>query len=208
MSVDKPEILESDSIKWDSSIETLLAGWCDQAKCYEWMHSEAHTIFDRKSRNLMIAINVCVAISGLSNIIAGGYSVDGFQISWIFGSLTIMTSLMNMLQDKLAWTQSAETHKRMSAVWGLIRRKLEEELVLPPTSRKDCATFMRYVRADINTASSDSASKIPKAIRDACYAKFKDIPGFDIPDICGQVEHTRIYVPLSLQDHSAPLVAK
>ena len=115
---------------------------------------------------------------------------------------------MNMLQDKLAWTQSAETHKRLSAVWGLIRRKLEEELVLPPTSRKDCATFMRYVRADINTASSDSASKIPKDIRDACFIKFKDIPGFDIPDICGQVEHTRIYVPIPLRDHTVPLIAK
>ena len=196
MSVDKPEILESDSIKWDSSIETLLAGWCDQAKCYEWMHSEAHTIYDKKARNLMVTINVCVAISGLSNIIAGGFSFDGFQISWIFGSLTILTSLMNMLQDKLAWTQSAETHKRLSAVWGLIRRKLEEELILPPTSRKDCGTFMRYVRADINTASTDSASKIPKDIRDACYEKFNKVIGFDIPDICGQVEHTRIDAPL------------
>ena len=196
MSVDKPEILESDSIKWDSSIETLLAGWCDQAKCYEWMHSEAHTIYDKKARNLMVTINVCVAISGLSNIIAGGFSFDGFQISWIFGSLTILTSLMNMLQDKLAWTQSAETHKRLSAVWGLIRRKLEEELILQQTSRKDCGTFMRYVRADINTASTDSASKIPKDIRDACYEKFNKVIGFDIPDICGQVEHTRIYAPL------------
>ena len=160
------------------------------------MHSEAHTIYDKKARNLMVTINVCVAISGLSNIIAGGFSFDGFQISWIFGSLTILTSLMNMLQDKLAWTQSAETHKRLSAVWGLIRRKLEEELILPPTSRKDCGTFMRYVRADINTASTDSASKIPKDIRDACYEKFNKVIGFDIPDICGQVEHTRIYAPL------------
>jgi hypothetical protein len=67
---------------------------------------------------------------------------------------------------------------------------------------------MRYVRADINTASSDSASKIPKAIRDACYSKFKDIPGFDIPDICGQVEHTRIYVPIPLRDQTVPLMAK
>jgi len=196
MSVDKADVLESDSIKWDSSTDTLLAGWCDQAKCYEWMHSEANSVFDRKARNLMIVINVCVAVSGLSNIIAGGYSVDGFQISWVFGSLTILTSLMNMLQDKLAWTQSAETHKRLSAVWGKIRLKLEEELILPPSSRKECSTFMRYVRADINTASADSASRIPKEIRDACYAKFNKVEGFDIPDICGQVEHTRIYVPL------------
>jgi hypothetical protein len=56
---------------------------------------------------------------------------------------------------------------------------------------------MRYIRADINTASADSASKIPKEIREACFMKFKDIVGFDIPDICGQVEHTRIYMPLA-----------
>ena len=183
-------------MQWDANIDRLLAGWCDQAKCYEWMHCESFASFDSKAKGLMLTINILVAISGLSNVIAGGVIVSGFQVSWIFGSFTILTSMANMMQDKLAWQQSSEVHKRLNATWGVIRRKLEEELILPPASRKDCATFLRYIRADINNVSADSDSKIPKWIRDACYSKFRTVPNFDIPDICGQVEHTRVYIPL------------
>jgi hypothetical protein len=187
---------EADRVQWDANIDRLLAGWCDQAKCYEWMHCESFASFDSKAKGLMLTINILVAISGLSNVIAGGIIVSGFQISWIFGSFTILTSMANMMQDKLAWQQSSEVHKRLNATWGVIRRKLEEELILPPASRKDCTTFLRYIRADINNVSADSDSKIPKWVRDACYSKFRIVPNFDIPDICGQVEHTRVYVPL------------
>jgi hypothetical protein len=187
---------EADTVQWDANIDRLLAGWCDQAKCYEWMHCESFASFDSKAKGLMLTINILVAISGLSNVIAGGIIVSGFQISWIFGSFTILTSMANMMQDKLAWQQSSEVHKRLNATWGVIRRKLEEELILPPASRKDCTTFLRYIRADINNVSADSDSKIPKWVRDACYSKFRTVPNFDIPDICGQVEHTRVYVPL------------
>jgi hypothetical protein len=188
---------EADTVQWDANIDRLLAGWCDQAKCYEWMHCESFASFDSKAKALMLTINILVAISGLSNVIAGGVVVSGFQVSWIFGSFTILTSMANMMQDKLAWQQSSEVHKRLNATWGVIRRKLEEELILPPASRKDCATFLRYIRADINNVSADSDSKIPKWIRDACYSKFRTVPNFDIPDICGQVEHTRVYIPLA-----------
>ena len=187
---------KADTVQWDANIDRLLAGWCDQAKCYEWMHCESFASFDSKAKGLMLTINILVAISGLSNVIAGGVIVSGFQVSWIFGSFTILTSMANMMQDKLAWQQSSEVHKRLNATWGVIRRKLEEELILPPASRKDCATFLRYIRADINNVSADSDSKIPKWIRDACYSKFRTVPNFDIPDICGQVEHTRVYIPL------------
>jgi hypothetical protein len=34
---------------------------------------------------------------------------------------------------------------------------------------------------------------IPEAIRDACLEKFNKIEGFELPDICGQLEHTEVY---------------
>jgi hypothetical protein len=49
------------------------------------------------------------------------------------------------------------------------------------------------VKADINKATTDGSSLIPKRIREECYEKFRLIPEFDIPDICGQMEHTRIF---------------
>lgn len=188
------DIINSVKLSWTPSIEAMLARWGDQAKCFEWMHIQAFSHYDKNARNMMIASNVLTAVNGLSNIIAGGSSVNGFQLSWIFGSLAITVSITNMLQEKLGYTEKAAQHNQYSIQWGSIRRKIEDELSIPPDSRKDCKTFLKYLRQDINNVSIAGNSIIPEFIRNRCFEKFKTIPDFDIPDICGQVEHTRIYV--------------
>jgi len=39
---------------------------------------------------------------------------------------------------------------------------------------------------------------IPERIRDECNEKFGKIQDFDLPDICGKVAHTHIYVKPNL----------
>jgi len=186
-------------IQWTPSIEVLLARWGDEAKCFEWMHSEAYSFYDGQSRNMMIASNVLTAVSGLSNVIAGGSIVNGFQLSWVFGSLAIAVSITNMLQEKLGYTAKAAQHNQYSIQWGSIRRKIEEALSMPPEFRKDCNSFMKYVRQDINQVSISGNSMIPERIKKACFDKFNTVPGFDIPDICGKMEHTRMYIRSDLK---------
>jgi hypothetical protein len=183
-------------ICWDANIDRMLASWCDEAKCYEWMHGQAYSEFDRKARAIMIASNVLTAVAGLSNVIAGDKDINGFQLSWFFGSLSIIVSITNMLQEKLAYAASAAEHHQHSIQWAAIRRKIEEQVAIPWENRKDCATYLKYLRQDVTAASSGGvAAKIPVIIRDACKAKFGSIPDFDIPDICGTVKHTKTYVP-------------
>ena len=179
---------------WNPGVERMLASWCDEAKCFEWMHTEAYSLFDKRARSLTIASNVLTAISGISNIMAGGVSVNGFQLSWIFGTLSVVISITNMLQEKLGYITKSVEHNHYATQWGTIRRKIEEQLSIPPESRKDCATFLKYLRVDINQVSVDGNSMIPERIRDECNEKFGKIDNFDIPDICGKVEHTQIYV--------------
>lgn len=182
------------TIQWNSSIENMLARWCDQAKCFEWMHTEGYSYYEKRSRIIAISSNVLTAISGLSNVIAGGTVVNGFQLAWVFGSLSIVVSITNMLQEKLAYNTSATEHRQYSIMWGIIRRKIEEEVSIPPESRKECGTFLKYLRQDINQVSMNGSAKIPKEIRTACFDKFNKIPNFDVPDICGEMEHTQVYV--------------
>ena len=66
--------------------------------------------------------------------------------------------------------------------------------MLPYAGRKDCGTFLKYSKQDINEA-SDTNTILPKDIRNKCNDKFGKIPDFDVPDICGQVEHTTVYRP-------------
>ena len=103
-----------------------------------------------------------------------------------------------MLQEKLGYLQKSIDHNHYATQWGSVRRKIEEQLSIPPESRKDCVTFLKYLRVDINQVSIDGNSMIPEHIRDECSEKFSKVPEFEIPDICGKVEHTQIYVKPSL----------
>jgi hypothetical protein len=103
----------------------------------------------------MIIINLLTAVSGLSNIIAGNVNIGGFQLIWIFGSISILTSTLNILQDKLAYQPLAESHKKFASQWSIIISKIEEIVALPPNARRDCKTFMRYIKADINQVTLD-----------------------------------------------------
>jgi len=179
---------------WNLGVEMMLAGWCDEAKCFEWMHTEAFSHFDKRARGLAVATNVLIAVSGVSNIMAGGVSINGFQLSWIFGSLSVLISIANMLQEKLAYLAKSIQHNHYGNEWGIIRRKIEEQLCIPPEARKECGSFLKYLRSDINKVSVDGNSMIPEFIRKMCYAKFGPVSDFDVPDICGKMEHTKIYI--------------
>ena len=184
----------SSSVTWDSNIDLLLAGWCDNAKCFEWMHTEAHSIFESRARNYMIVMNCLTAVAGLSNIIAGSTQIGTFQVSWIFGGISILVSTLNVIQDKLGYQQASALHQKSANEWATIRSKITEVLTIPYTGRKDCKTFLRYIKADIQGATLEGNSSISKEIRVACYNRFKSIPEFEIPEICGQMEHTRVFI--------------
>ena len=98
------------SFGWSSIIDKLLASWCDNAKCYEWMHTESFSLFNRRSKQFMITINCLTAIAGASNMIAGGITMDGFQFAWIFGGISIAASTLNILQDKLGYQASSQIY--------------------------------------------------------------------------------------------------
>ena len=181
------------SVQWTPDIEHLLSTWCDHAKCFQWMHTQSHDRCVKRVRNFMISINCLTAFSGLSNVIAGSYSYNGFQISWIFGGLSILVSTLNMLQDKLGYAQRGEQHRKLASEWDIIRSKLEEILILPVVARKDCKTFLKFIKTDINQSSTDGNALIPNDIREKCFEKFSKIENFDIPEICGQMEHTKTY---------------
>jgi len=188
--------IESPDLQWSPQIDSLLAKWCDQAKCFEFMHEECYSMYNSKSRNFIITMTILSTISGASNIIAGSYSIYGFQASWIFGGLGVIASLAHILQDKLAYQQLSESNRQYCDIWGSLRRKIEAEIILPYNSRKDCSSFLELIRNDIDSVSKAGSSIIPKKIREECLEKFKNISNFNIPDICGIVEHTTIYTRL------------
>jgi len=198
-SVDGDGVVILQKIVWDPSVELMLARWCDEAKCFEWMHTEAFTYYDKWARRLIITTNTLIALSGISNVVAGDVVInDYFKLSWLFGGLSVIISITNMLQEKLAYAAKAIEHDHRAIQWNNISRKIEEQISVPPESRKDCGTFLKYLRVDLNNVSMTGNSLIPEEIRMACNEKFGKIQDFELPEICGKMEHTKVYIKPTL----------
>ncbi len=197
----KDDSTENDSVTWSHDIDLLLAKWCDNAKCYEWMHTESASLYSRKNKAFLISTNIITAIAGITNIITD--NISSFNVGTVFGGISILVSTINIIYDKLGYSGLVEIHKKCALHWSIIIARIEEVVILPYSSRTDCKAFMKYIKKDINQVSFEGKQLIPESIRDACLNKFKNIENFDIPDICGHVEHTRIYIQ---DDLNKPLI--
>ena len=197
-------------LQWNTTIDKMMADWCDQSKCFNWMHTQSYSRYSKRALTMSITTNIVISLSGIGNLIVGAVTTDATKTSIIFGCISIGVGIVNMIQDKFNWTTIATNHKQSAEKWDIITRKIEEQLAIPYSGRKDCGTFLKYIKQDINIVSETNPT-IPKDIRNQCAEKFNQIKDFDIPDICGQVEHTAIYVPepaaLPLASSQVPLLS-
>lgn len=181
-------------VEWTREIETMLASWCDHAKCFLWMHSRAHDEAEKAVRRYLWIFHSLSTVAGLSNVIAGDAAIGTFKVAWFFGGMTLILSSLSLLQEKLGLSERAINHRKLALQALAIKMKLEEALSMPRAARGDCRTFIRYIKGDINHSMMEKNAAIPLHIRQACLAEFSKIPNFDIPDTCGQVEHTVVLI--------------
>jgi len=155
------------------SIDHMLANWCDQSKSFEWMNTEAYSRYCR-------AVNVHVYHRQYRNCSqrsrqfdCGNSEVNRYRRSSVhhLECVSIAISIISMLEDKFDWITMANNFKQASVQWSNVSRKLEEQLAVPPTGRKDCGTFLKYIKQDITTVSATNYM-IPKDIRIKCMEKF------------------------------------
>lgn len=185
-------------LQWSPQIDRMLADWCDEAKCFEWMHSEAYSRYSKRSTAMLIGANITISLSGIANLVLGATIPDTMTTSIIFGCVSIGIGIVNMVKEQFGWTELANNYKVSAKHWTEISRKMQEQLIIPPGSRKDCGTFLKYIKQDM-TVASEHNTNIPVDIRQKCFEKFNVIPKFNIPDICGQIEHTAVYVEPKLE---------
>jgi hypothetical protein len=186
---------------WSPQIDKMLADWCDEAKCFEWMHSEAYSRYSKRATAMTIGSNITISLTGIANLVVGATIPDTTTTSMIFGCVSIGIGIVNMIQQQFGWTELANNYKVSAKHWTEISRKMQEQVIIPPSGRKDCGTFLKYVKQDMALASEHNSS-IPKDIRLKCFEKFNLIPNFNVPDICGQIEHTAVYLEEPLLSRS------
>jgi hypothetical protein len=151
-----------------------------------------------------ISTNIAISVVGIVNLALASSQVEPTTTSIVTGSVSVGIGIIKMIQEQFNWTSLASDYKYSAAKWDHISRKIQEQIILPYAGRKDCGTFLKYIKQDINEA-SDTNILLPKDIRNKCNDKFGKIAHFDVPDICGQVEHTSVYTE---EDPLQPLTLK
>jgi hypothetical protein len=194
MSETKEEPDTAPGLQWTPQIDRMLANWCDQAKSFNWMHTHAYSRYSKLSTAMNVGTNIAISLVGVVNLALASSQIEAMTTAMVTGSVSVGIGIIKMIQEQFNWTSLASDYKHSATKWDHISRKIQEQVVLPYAGRKDCGTFLKYIKQDINEA-SDTNTILPKDIRNKCNDKFGKIPDFDVPDICGQVEHTTVYIP-------------
>ena len=69
------------NIQWSQQIDQMLASWCDNAKCFEYMHNESYDYNSTQSRKMTMFITILTALTGTMNIGIGNISINRFLLA-------------------------------------------------------------------------------------------------------------------------------
>ena len=92
----------------------------------------------------------------------------------------------------MRYPQLEESNRVASIAWGKFQRLIAVELSLHPDERMDSLDFLKVCRADLDRLIEQSPPIPPQAIQ-LFEFRFGSIKELKKPDICGALEHTRVY---------------
>lgn len=97
---------------------------------------------------------VLTAIVGTAAFAAIEKEVDD-RWKLTLGSLSVFAAVLTAMQTFFAFAEKTETHKKLGATYGNIRRNIEQVLALPPSLRPDPKTTLDEIRAELDKISGE-----------------------------------------------------
>jgi hypothetical protein len=112
--------------------------------------------------------------------------------SFAIGGVSLFAGLLTTINNYLRYPQLEESNRVASIAWGKFQRLIAVELSLHPDERMDSLDFLKVCRADLDRLIEQSPPIPPQAIQ-LFEFRFGSIKELKKPDICGALEHTRVY---------------
>lgn len=181
---------------WTKEQERLMAEWSDIALCYRWLHDQSEKIFHTKTLWINLPVIVLSTLGGSANfgvqsLFAGDETALKYS-SFVIGSISLLAGIMTTVGNYLRYAQLEESHRVASIAWGKFQRLIAVELALNPNDRMDSLDFLKICRSDLDRLIEQSPP-IPRNAISIFESKFGKIKDLKKPDICGALEHTRVY---------------
>ncbi len=181
---------------WTKEQEKLMADWSDICTVYKWCHQKAEQRYYLSGLTLNLIIIVISSLAGFSNIGVQSLmegNAQGIKLaSFAIGGISLLSSILTTIGNTLKWTALSESHRVAGIGWGKFGRQISVELALHPNERIDSIDFLKICRAELDRLIEQSP-QIPIFVIKEFEKKFGDITDLKRPEICGKLEHTKIY---------------
>ena len=180
---------------WTTEQERLMSEWSDIAMCYRWLHDHSEKIYHKKTLWINIPVIVLSTLGGTANFgIQSIFSDDTSKklASFAIGGVSLFAGLLTTINNYLRYPQLEESNRVASIAWGKFQRLIAVELSLHPDERMDSMDFLKVCRSDLDRLIEQSPPIPPQAIQ-LFEFRFGSIKELKKPDICGALEHTRVY---------------
>ena len=180
---------------WTTEQERLMSEWSDIATCYRWLHNHSEKIYHSKTLWINIPVIVLSTLGGTANFgIQSIFSDDASKqlASFAIGGISLLAGLLTTINNYLRYPQLEESNRVASIAWGKFQRLIAVELSLHPDERMDSMDFLKVCRSDLDRLIEQSPPIPPSAIQ-LFEFRFGSIKELKKPDICGALEHTRVY---------------
>ena len=180
---------------WSREQEVLMAEWSDLAMCYRWLHDKSEKHYHSKTLWINLPVIILSTLGGTANFgIQSLFSDDMTKkyASFAIGGVSLFAGLLTTIGNYLRYAQLEESHRVASIAWGKFQRLIAVELAMNPDDRIDSLDFLKICRADLDRLIEQSPPIPEESIR-LFEDNFGMITDLKKPDICGSLEHTRVF---------------
>jgi hypothetical protein len=180
---------------WTKEQERLMAEWSDIALCYRWLHDRSEKHFHSKTIWINLPVIILSTLGGTASFgVQSIFSTDSSKqlASFIIGGISLTAGLLTTIGNYLRYAQLEESNRVASIAWGKFQRLIAVEIALHPNERIDSLDFLKICRADLDRLIEQSPP-IPTECIQMFELEFGHIKELKKPDICGALEHTRVF---------------
>ena len=172
-------------IEWNAALEELLCNEAEKCSGLAWLHGRSELYYSKQNNRLQIPIIILSTVVGAASVGSGSLFPGNAGIASVsLGAVSILVSILGLLNTHYAFGKRAEGHKLGSVQYAQIYRMIHIEMSLPRSQRMSPKSVLRYIKDDLKRL-METLPRVPENI-------IEDYKNVILPNAASGVSHPDI----------------